>query len=133
MLTIREASDRSGLSADTLRYYERIGLLPPVSRNSGGQRRYDDRDIARLRFVTRAQAMAFSLDEIGQLMALRDRPGDVRDDVRSLTEQKLADIEQRIDNLSRLRDELRGLIDACRASNADCPIISRMDARHDDA
>ena len=129
-LSIRQAGQQTGLSHDTLRYYERIGLLGRIARNSGGQRRYQTADLARLRFVKRAQAMDFSLDEIGQLLALREQPGDVRGDVRRMTETKLAAIEQRIDSLTRLRDELTQLISACHRSNEGCPIIARMDSRH---
>ena len=129
-LTIQQAGRETGLTPDTLRYYERIGLLGPVARNNGGQRRYSDMDISRLRFVRRAQAMDFSLEEIGQLLVLRDQPGDARDDVRRLTETKLAAIEQRIGALERLRDELAQLVSACRAGSGDrCPIIARMDSR----
>ena len=87
---ISDAVAQTGLSADTLRFYERIGLLGPVARNAGGQRRYGAPDIERLHFVKRAQAMDFSLEEIGQLLALRDQPGDVRADVRAMTEGKLS-------------------------------------------
>jgi MerR family copper efflux transcriptional regulator len=132
-LSIRQAGQETGLSHDTLRYYERIGLLGPVTRNSGGQRRYNGGDIARLRFVKRAQAMDFSLEEIGQLLALREQQGDVRDDVRRMTETKLAAIEERIESLTRLRDELAQLISACRTSERGCPIIARMDSRHEPA
>lgn len=125
-VTIGRASAHTGLSPDTLRYYERIGLLGPVGRNAGGQRRYTAEDIARLNFVKRAQSMDFSLDEIAQLLALRDRQGDVRADVRALTESKLAAIEARIEALSGLRDELAELIGQCRASEHACPIIGRM-------
>lgn len=128
-LSIRQAAHETGLSSDTLRYYERIGLLGPVARNNGGQRRYKGADIARLRFVKRAQAMDFSLEEIGQLLSLRDRPGDVRADVRGMAEKKLAAIKQRIDSLNRLHDELSELIYECRASREDCPIIAHMDNR----
>jgi DNA-binding transcriptional MerR regulator len=116
----------SGVSSDTLRYYERIGLLPSIARNSGGQRRYSERDLARLRFIRRAQTMNFTLDEISDLLALRDAPGDVRADVRQLTEQKLEQIEHRIASLVELRDELSGLVEACRKSEGCCPIINRM-------
>lgn len=126
-LSIRDAGAETGLSADTLRYYEKIGLLGPVRRNAGGQRRYVAADIARLHFVRRAQAMDFSLEEIAQLLDLRERGGDVRADVRAMTETKLAAIEQRIQALSLLRDELSELVSACRASQHHCPIIERMD------
>ena len=132
-LSIRQAGQETGLSHDTLRYYERIGLLGPVARNRGGQRRYNNGDIARLQFVKRAQAMDFSLEEIGQLLALREQPGDVRGDVRRMTEMKLAAIEERIESLTRLREELAQLISACRASEKGCPIIARLDSRHEPA
>jgi MerR family copper efflux transcriptional regulator len=130
-LTIGQASEATGLSPDTLRYYERIGLLGGIGRNAGGQRRYREADIARLRFVRRAQSMDFSLDEIAQLLALRERQGNVRADVRALTETKLVAIEARIEALRRLRDELSGLISECRASEHGCPIIGRMDEADD--
>jgi len=132
-LSIGAAGEQTGLSPDTLRYYERIGLLGPVGRNAGGQRRYTRADIARLRFVRRAQAMDFSLEEIGQLLTLREQGGDVRSDVRAMTETKLTAIEQRIQTLSRLRDELAQLINECRASGEACPIIACMDSRHEPA
>ena len=132
-LSIAGAAEQTGLSPDTLRYYERIGLLGPVGRNAGGQRRYSGADIARLRFVRRAQAMNFSLEEIGQLLVLRDQGGDVRADVRAMTETKLAAIEQRIEMLSRLRDELEDLVGECRTSSSGCPIIARMDSRPEPA
>lgn len=128
-LSIRQAGQETGLSPDTLRYYERIGLLGPVARNPGGQRRYSTTDISRLRFIRRAQAMDFSLDEIAQLLVLRDQPGDVRASVRKMTETRLAAIEQRIGSLIELRDELAQLVNACHASDGDCPIIARMDSR----
>ena len=125
-LSIGEVSEHTGLTADTLRYYERIGLLPGVSRNAGGQRRYSDNDLGRLRFIRRAQAMDFSLDEIGGLLQLREQPGDVRSEVRGMTEQKLRAIQTRIEELVQLRDELTGLVEQCRASEGCCPIIEHM-------
>ena len=126
-LSIGEVCRQTGLSADTLRYYERIGLLGRIARNGGGQRRYGAQDVARLQFVRRAQTMDFSLHEIGQLLALRNQGGDVRADVRALTENKLSAIGQRIEALTRLRDELSELVRRCHASAGDCPIIARMD------
>ena len=132
-LSIGGAARQTGLSPDTLRYYERIGLLRAVRRNAGGQRRYSGADVARLRFVRRAQSMDFTLEEIGQLLALREQGGDVRADVRTMTETKLAAIQQRIETLSRLRDELQQLIGECRTSSNGCPIIARMDSRPEPA
>ena len=125
-LSIGQLAAQSGLSPDTLRYYERLGLLPRVSRNAGGQRRYSEDDVARLAFIKRAQSMDFSLQEIGDLMSLRDAPGDVRTEVRGLTELKLQAIQARIEQLSLLRDELTELVQQCRAAEGQCPIIQHM-------
>lgn len=125
-LSIGEVSAHTGLTPDTLRYYERLGLLPAVSRNTGGQRRYSDTDLGRLRFIRRAQSMDFSLEEIAGLLQLRDQPGDVREEVRGMTEQKLKAIEARIGELTLLRDELSNLVEQCQASDGCCPIIQHM-------
>lgn len=125
-LSIGQIGEQTGLSADTLRYYERIGLLPNVARNDGGQRRYSEKDLGRLKFIRRAQAMDFSLQEISDLLHLREATGDVRAEVRGMTEQKLQAIQVRIAELTQLRDELSGLISACQASEGCCPIIEHM-------
>lgn len=129
--SIADTCSRTGLSADTLRYYERIGLLRRVARNAGGHRRYNDGELRSLRFIRRAQAMDFSLAEIGELLRLREAAGDVRGDVRSLTELKLTAVEQRIAELSALRDELHTLVEKCRNSSGCCPIIQRIDTDED--
>lgn len=128
--SIGQVSQQTSLSADTLRYYERIGLLGTIARNAGGQRQYTDADVERLRFVQRAQQMDFSLTEIAELLTWRDSPGDIRDEVRGLTEQKLTAIEQRIDELKTLRDELAELVEQCRNSSGCCPIIQRFSEKN---
>ncbi len=72
---IGDVAETLGLSVDTLRYYERIGLLPDVSRTQSGIRRYDENDLATLRFIKRAQLMNFSLSDIGALLEFRKNPG----------------------------------------------------------
>ena len=98
MFGIGELASRSGVGVDALRYYERIGLMPRAQRSSGGQRRYADVDLARLRFIRRAQAMNFSLAEIADLLSLREQPGDVREEVRALTETKLDGMSVSVDS-----------------------------------
>ena len=126
-LSIGQASRELGVAADTLLYYERIGLVPRTARSGGGQRRYAPGDLARLRFIRRAQAMDFTLAEIGALLELRAASGDVRADVRALARMKLADIDARLSELEALRAELGALIDRCAASNSGpCPILTRL-------
>lgn len=124
---IGEVTGRLGLSADTLRYYERIGLLPKVARNATGLRRYNDKDLSRLRFIRRAQTMDFSLAEIAALLAMREAPQRARRQARELTQRKLGEIEARLAELKTLRDELKLLINLCSGSKKKCPIIGKID------
>ena len=113
---ISVVAKKVSLSADTLRYYEKIGLLPPVTRNPAGVRLYDDQDLSRLGFIRRAQTMNFSLAEIGQLLEMRESPQSARDEVRELTLQKLQAVEKNLGDLSALRNELQLLINLDRKS-----------------
>ena len=116
-----------GLTADTLRYYEKMGLLPRVGRNSAGLREYSERDVSRLRFIQRAQKMSFSLAEIAYLLAMRENPQQARDDVRTLTAAKLDEVEARLKELTLLRNEMRLLLNLCRGAKDGCPIIEKID------
>lgn len=126
---IGEFARLAGVSPDTLRYYEKIGLLTRIARSASGMRRYDDRDLSRLRFIRRAQKMDFSLEEIGMLLKMREDPQYVRDEVRRMTAGKLKEVEQRLAELIRLRNELRLLLDLCRGSGEGCPIIEGLEER----
>jgi len=120
---IGDVTKKTGLSADTLRYYEKIKLLPGVSRNASGIREYDDKDISRLKFIQRAQKMNFSLAEISDLLKMRENPQNAKDSVRQLTADKLTDIDKQISELTTLQNELRLLLNLCRGSEDGCPII----------
>ncbi|GMR08609.1 MAG: Zn(2+)-responsive transcriptional regulator [Gammaproteobacteria bacterium] len=124
---IGEITSQLGLSADTLRYYEKIALLPAINRTSSGIRVYSDKDISRLRFIQRAQKMNFSLKEIGELLKMREDPQHVRDDIRQLTAKKLTEVETHLEELSTLRNELQLLLNLCRGSKDGCPIIEGID------
>lgn len=119
----------TGLSADTLRYYEKIKLLPPVHRTESGVRVYDERDLSRLRFIQRAKSMNFSLEEITRLLEMREDPQHARDEVRELTHRKLQEVKDHLQELDTLRKELTLLINLCRSSEAGCPIIDDLDSR----
>ncbi len=128
--SIGELATRVDMSTDTLRYYEKIGLLPRALRDSGGRRRYGDADLARLLFIQRAQAMNFSLTEIGNLLHLRERPQQTRADVRRVAGEKLAQVETRLKSLRLLRNELRLLLNLCAGSEDGCPILESLDSAH---
>ncbi len=125
--SIGEVTRRLGMSADTLRYYEKIGLLPRVARNGSGVRRYERAYLARLKFIQRARLMNFSLDEIRDLLQFRSDPLGSKAQVRELTRRKLDDIGARVDALQALRQELDLLMDACTGSGKSCPIIDGIE------
>ncbi len=124
---IGEVAGRLGLSADTLRYYEKIELLPTIGRNASGVRLYNDKDIARVQVVQRAQKMNFSLAEIGELIKMRDRPQRARAGARKLTRRKLDEIEAYLADLKTLRNELQLLLELCASSQDGCPILENID------
>ncbi len=127
MYQIGEVTKRLNMSADTLRYYENIHLLPPVSRNTSGLRIYCDKDLSRLKFIKRAQRMGFSLEEIGQLLTFREAPQKAKPEVSLLAKEKLSDIERHLQELQTLRNELQLLVNLCTGSKDGCPIIEGLD------
>ena len=132
--TIGKLARAAGVAVDTVRYYERIGLLPQARRAPSGYRLYGRDDLRQLRFIRRAQTLGFSLEEIGRLLELMERDGD-RAEVRALAEIRLADIEAKMHQFASLRDTLRCLVEACRGhgSVADCPIIEAVVGGVEDA
>ena len=124
---ISEVTEQIGLSADTLRYYEKIALLPKISRNASGIREYDEKDISRLRFIQRAQKMNFSLAEIGDLLKMRENPQKVKNEIRQLTANKLLEVESHLESLTTLRNELQLLMNLCQGSEEGCPIIEGLE------
>ncbi|MDH5407736.1 MAG: heavy metal-responsive transcriptional regulator [Gammaproteobacteria bacterium] len=120
---IGDITKLTGVSADTLRYYEKIKLLSNIQRNDAGIRLYSAKDISRLKFIKRAQRMNFSLDEIKHLLDMREDPQQACVEVREITASKLKDVEAHLEELSTLRNELTLLLNLCRASEDGCPII----------
>ena len=125
-LGIGQLAKRGGVGIDTVRYYERNGLLAPRSRLASGYRRYGDIELARLRFIRRAQGLGFTLKEIKQLLALSAQRDVGR--VKRSAQAKLLDVEARIAALVRMRNGLATLIEACPGHGraADCPILRAL-------
>lgn len=125
-MNIGIASERSGLPAKTIRYYEDIGLLRP-GRASNGYRDYDPDDVHRLQFLQRARSLGFSVDECRQLLLLWNDRHRESADVKALAETKLLEIDRKIDELRGLRGTLSHLIDSCCGDRrADCPILDGL-------
>ncbi|MGE0071615.1 MAG: heavy metal-responsive transcriptional regulator [Thiomonas sp.] len=127
-LTIGELAQRAGLGAETLRHYERLGLLAPAARSASGYRLYTAAALQRLGFIRRAQALGFSLADIGELLALHARPEADMGAVRAIAAQRLAEIDSKIHDLQHLRDGLQSLLAACpgHGPNTDCPILAAL-------
>ncbi|HHJ15192.1 MAG TPA: heavy metal-responsive transcriptional regulator [Gammaproteobacteria bacterium] len=128
-LKIGDVAELLGLTADTLRYYEKSGVLPGVARTATGIRQYDETDISRLKFIRRAQKMNFSLAEIQDLLNMREDPQHARDEVRQLTAQKLEETQAHLAELTTLRNELQLLLNLCRGSKDGCPIIEGIEEK----
>jgi len=124
---IGDVTKMLGLSADTLRYYEKIGLLPRIGRSAAGIRFYSEQELSRLRFIQRAQMMDFTLSEIAQLLAMRESPQRTRPKVRELTRNKLAQVSARLDELKTLRNELQLLLNLCAGNSPGCPIVAGIE------
>jgi MerR family copper efflux transcriptional regulator len=128
-LTIGQVARQAGLGVETIRYYEREGLLPiPNRRPSSGYRQYGPEAVSRLRFIRRAKELGFTLKEIKELLALTADTEATRADVRGRAEAKVADIETRIADLLRVRDALRALTTACDGDGPldGCPILHAL-------
>jgi MerR family transcriptional regulator, copper efflux regulator len=119
---------RAGVRIDTVRYYERSGLLAPQSRSSSGYRRYSDLELSRLRFIRRTQALGFTLKEVRELLSLSAQRDVAR--VKRSAQAKLTDVGRRIAELERVRAALSKLIAACPGHGraADCPILKALGA-----
>lgn len=127
-LTIGELAQRAQLGAETLRYYERLGLLAPEQRTASGYRLYAPQALERLDFIRRAQALGFSLADIGELLALHARPEADMGAVRAIAAHRLAEIDAKLDDLQRMKAGLRTLLDACPGHGpaAQCPILAAL-------
>lgn len=131
MLTIGEAAQRLAVSADTLRYYEKQGLLSPSERTNAGYRLYDTAALQRLSFIKHAQQCGFSLAEVRELLAIQGRKNARCDDVRHRATEKKLQLEYKIRALQAMSAALDELITDCQAQNDKpldaCPIMAALE------
>lgn len=128
-LKIGEVAERGGVNLQTIRYYEREGLLPEPPRLASGYRLFPERTVQRIRFIKRAQDLGFSLSEIKELLSLRvDGHGD-KAEVRRLAQAKLASIEDKMRTLKRMKRVLGELTERCSGCGptTECPILDSID------
>lgn len=129
-LTIGQLAKRAHVNIETVRYYERRGLMPEPTRRESGYRQYSQDDVARLQFIKRAKELGFSLEEISELFSLRVDPQTTCGDVKSRAEAKIADIEEKIETLEEMKRALLKLTDRCRGRGpvTECPILEALDS-----
>lgn len=129
MIQIGVVAKRSGIGVETIRYYEREGLIPLPERSPSGYRRYSESVVKHVQFIQHAKTLGFSLKEIGELIALKNTPGSTCKTVRSTAVEKVADIQKKIDALENMKIALTPLIDQCQSDNpiAECPILNAID------
>lgn len=125
--SIGEMAMATGTKIETIRYYERIGLLPLPRRTTGNYRRYSSGDLGRLSFIRRGRDLGFSLEEVKALLHLADDRTHPCSDVDRIAKQHLGEVERRLTDLEALRAELRQLINQCQHGTiADCRIIEAL-------
>jgi MerR family mercuric resistance operon transcriptional regulator len=128
-MLIGEISTRTGVNIETIRYYERIGLIPAPPRKNGRRRIYDESHVRRLRFVRRSRGLGFALDDIRTLLALADRGEQACSETREMAVRHLADVRGKIASLRKLERALREMTDACRPGRqSSCPILDALSA-----
>ena len=128
-MTIGELARRTGAKVETVRYYERAGLLPPPARTAGNYRSFELEHLSRLNFILRARRLGFSLDQVRELLDLTHHQDRSCEAVDGIARQHLAEVEHKLAELSRLRDELTGVLGQCRRGVvADCRIIESLAA-----
>lgn len=127
-MTIGQVAAQADVHVETIRYYQRLGLVGEPLRPLGGIRHYDGKTVARLRFIKRAQQLGFTLEEVRHLLALED--GQSCRETRALAETKLSVIDARLADLRRMQKLLRSLIAECDSGKRPraCPIIATLTA-----
>lgn len=127
-ITIGRLSDATGVKIETIRYYEKIGIMPKPPRTSGGQRAYGVAHRARLSFIKRSRDLGFSLDAVRSLLGLTDEPPTCGE-VHAITSQHLIDVRNKIRDLKRLEKTLCAIAAECAGGDTpDCPIIDALAA-----
>jgi MerR family mercuric resistance operon transcriptional regulator len=129
-LTRGRVAREGGVNIETIRYYERRGLLPKAGRLVSGYRAFQPEAVRRIRFIKHAQALGFSLKEIKELLSLRVTPRARCADVRARAEAKIGEIEEKIRALRAMKRTLKKLVSECMSGSApatDCPILESLD------
>ena len=128
-LTIGQVAKKTDVGLETIRFYEREGLIESPPRRPSGYRAYPVETVARVRFIRTAKDLGFSLKEIGELLSLRVDPVGSCAEIRTIAESKITDIDERVRALQRIRRSLHKLVTACEAREptSECPILESLE------
>jgi MerR family mercuric resistance operon transcriptional regulator len=128
-LLIGSASERTGVNIETIRYYERVGLLPRPQRTEGRQRAYAEGDVQRLYFIRRGRELGFSLADIRTLLELADRGAVACRETKDMTTRHLADVRAKVRSLRKLERAHKEMTEACQPGRQrSCPILDALGA-----
>ena len=132
-LTTAKLAKEGGVNVETIRYYERHGLLPKVPRTASGYRKFSTDHVIRLRFIRHAQELGFTLKEVKELLALRVKPGSSCADVRRKAEAKIADVDAKVQHLQAIREALVHMTATCsgRGPVTSCSILEALNGREE--
>ncbi|WP_224962674.1 MerR family transcriptional regulator [Geomonas subterranea] len=127
-MTIGQIAKRAHVNIETLRYYERQGLIATPPRRESGYRQYPEEAVTRVRFIKRAQELGFSLKEIGELLSLRVDPSISCVEVKQRAEAKVFDIAEKIHTLQKMKEALTKLAETCsgRGPTSECPFLEAL-------
>ena len=126
MAAIGEASRLSGVSIETIRYYEREGIISKAERTASGRRTYSDAGISELRFIKRCRDLGFSIQEAVALRGLANEPEGACENVERLGRKHLSDVKTKISELQHLEKALAELVSNCEKGNPDCPMLDAL-------
>ena len=131
-LSIGQVAKEANVNIQTIRYYERVGLIPKAQRTEFGYRKFSPEDILRIHFIKHAQAAGFLLKEIKDLLALRVDAATSCDDVRELAESKIIEIDEKVRHMQQMKQTLGSLTRACSGTGAksECPILEAFESEH---
>ncbi|MEP3632776.1 MAG: MerR family transcriptional regulator [Shimia thalassica] len=129
MIAIGEASRLSGVSIETIRYYEREGIISKAGRTPSGRRTYSDAEISELRFIKRCRELGFSINDAVALRQLADAPSDACETVEQLGRKHLLDVQAKLAELRQLESALAELVENCAKGQSDCPMLDALRAR----
>ena len=133
-LTIGRLAKQVGLGIETVRFYERQGLIEPPPRTDSNYRIYPEEEVTRLRFIKKAKSLGFTLNEIKELLFIRHDPNATKADIKNRTLNKIEDVKQKISDLTRIKMALERLVSTCDGHGPleECPILEALDSESEE-